>query len=257
VAYLLGSPTSIRCATPLLRALPLARGKDPPDIDVDFAWDERDAIQLAVLEENGAPVRAAMVANARRFSRERGDPRDREGLRASRSRDHERDEAARRILGPGGPGRTARRPPRFKDVDFEPPWPRSAQAVALEGHPRHLSVHSGGVVLVPDALADHVPVEIAPKGVPIVQWEEDQVEDYGLVKMDLLGNRSLAVIRDAVAAVERNTGLAIDERTWNPIDDPETQRLMRDGETIGVFYVESCSMRQLSGRPASATSTIW
>ncbi len=136
--------------------------------------------------------------------------------------------------------------PRFKDVDFEPPWPEIlAQAVALEGKPRHLSVHSGGVVLVPDSLADHVPVEIAPKGVPIVQWEKDQVEDYGLVKMDLLGNRSLAVIRDAVAAVERNTGLAIDERAWNPIEDPETQRLMRDGDTIGVFYVESASMRQL------------
>jgi error-prone DNA polymerase len=81
--------------------------------------------------------------------------------------------------------------------------------------------------------------------VPIVQWEKDQVEDYGLVKMDLLGNRSLAVIRDALAAVERNTGLAIDERTWNPIDDPVTQTLMKEGNTIGVFYVESPSMRQL------------
>src|SRR5262249_52688565 len=130
--------------------------------------------------------------------------------------------------------------------DFEPPWPEIlALATALEGHPRHLAVHSGGVVLVPDALSDHVPVEIAPKGVPIVQWEKDQVEDYGLVKMDLLGNRSLAVIRDALAAVERNTGVAIDERHWSPIDDPETQRLMAEGRTVGVFYVESPSMRQL------------
>ncbi len=100
-------------------------------------------------------------------------------------------------------------------------------------------------MLVPGDLSDHVPVEIAPKGVPIVQWEKDQVEHFGLVKMDLLGNRSLAVIRDAIHAVEKNTGLRIDERTWNPIDDPATQKLMERGDTIGVFYAESPSMRQL------------
>ena len=220
--------------------------KDPPDIDVDFAWDERDAIQLAVLEENGAPVRAAMVANHIGF---RGRGAVHEIAKVYGLPESEIMNVTKRLAGFWGmedPIEQVNRHPRFKDVDFEPPWPEIlAQAIALEGHPRHLGVHSGGVVLVPDALADHVPVQIAPKGVPIVQWEKDQVEDYGLVKMDLLGNRSLAVIRDAIAAVARNTGVRIDERLWNPIDDPETQRLMRDGETIGVFYVESPSMRQL------------
>ncbi len=220
--------------------------KDPPDIDVDFAWDERDAIQLAVLEENGAPVRAAMVANHVGF---RGRGAIHEIAKVYGLPEAEIMNVTKRLAGFWGledPIESLDSHPRFADVDFEPPWPEIlAQAVALEGHPRHLAVHSGGVVLVPDALADHVPVEIAPKGVPIVQWEKDQVEDYGLVKMDLLGNRSLAVIRDAIAAVQRNTGLTIDERAWNPIDDPETQRLMRRGDTIGVFYVESPSMRQL------------
>lgn len=220
--------------------------KDPPDIDVDFAWDERDAIQLAVLEENGAPVRAAMVANHVGF---RAKAAIHEIAKVYGLPEAEIRNVTKRLAGYWGMDDPVERldaRPRFKDVDFEPPWPEIlAQAVALEGKPRHLSVHSGGVVLVPDSLADHVPVEIAPKGVPIVQWEKDQVEDYGLVKMDLLGNRSLAVIRDAVAAIERNTGLAIDERAWNPIEDLETQRLMRDGDTIGVFYVESASMRQL------------
>ena len=220
--------------------------KDPPDIDVDFAWDERDAIQLAVLEENGAPARAAMVSNHVGF---RAKAAIHEIAKVYGLPEAEIRNVTKRLAGYWGmedPVERLDARPRFKDVDFEPPWPEIlAQAVALEGKPRHLSVHSGGVVLVPDSLADHVPVEIAPKGVPIVQWEKDQVEDYGLVKMDLLGNRSLAVIRDAVVAVERNTGLAIDERAWNPIEDPETQRLMRDGDTIGVFYVESASMRQL------------
>jgi error-prone DNA polymerase len=220
--------------------------KDPPDIDVDFAWDERDAIQLAVLEENGAPVRAAMVANHVGF---RAKAAIHEIAKVYGLPEAEIRNVTKRLAGYWGmedPVDRLDARPRFKDVDFEPPWPEIlAQAVALEGKPRHLSVHSGGIVLVPDSLADHVPVEIAPKGVPIVQWEKDQVEDYGLVKMDLLGNRSLAVIRDAVAAVGRNTGLAIDERAWNPTEDAETQRLMREGDTIGVFYVESASMRQL------------
>jgi error-prone DNA polymerase len=220
--------------------------KDPPDIDVDFAWDERDAIQLAVLEENGAPVRAAMVANHVGF---RAKAAIHEIAKVYGLPEAEIRNVTKRLAGYWGmedPVERLDARPRFKDVDLEPPWPEIlAQATALEGKPRHLSVHSGGVVLVPDSLADHVPVEIAPKGVPIVQWEKDQVEDYGLVKMDLLGNRSLAVIRDAIAAVERNTGLAIDERAWNPIEDIETQRLMKDGDTIGVFYVESASMRQL------------
>ena len=220
--------------------------KDPPDIDVDFAWDERDQIQLDVLAENGAPVRAAMVANHVGF---RAKGAVHEIAKVYGLPEAEITNVTKRMSafwGLDDPIERLDGHPRFKDVDFEPPWPEIlAQAVALEGHPRHLSVHSGGVVLVPDALADHVPVEIAPKGVPIVQWEKDQVEDYGLVKMDLLGNRSLAVIRDALAAVARNTGVAIDERGWNPIDDPATQDLMRRGETVGVFYVESPSMRQL------------
>jgi len=220
--------------------------KDPPDIDVDFAWDERDQIQLDVLAENGAPVRAAMVANHVGF-RERGAIH--EIAKVYGLPEAEIVNVTRRLQGHWGqedPIEGMQRRPRFRDVDFEPPWPEIlAQAEALEGHPRHLAVHSGGIVMVPDELANHVPVEIAPKGVPIVQWEKDQTEDFGLVKMDLLGNRSLAVIRDALAAMERNTGHRVDERTWNPIDDAATQRLMATGQTVGVFYAESPSMRQL------------
>ena len=67
--------------------------------------------------------------------------------------------------------------------------------------PRYLSVHPGGVVITPEPIADYVPVERAAKGVPIIQWEKDGAEEAGLVKIDLLGNRSLGVIRDTIAAV--------------------------------------------------------
>ena len=100
-------------------------------------------------------------------------------------------------------------------------------------------------MIVPDRIDHYVPVEPAPKGVPIIQWEKDQAEDAGLIKIDLLGNRSLAVIRDALAAIKENYGLEIDYETWDPISDSGTQDLFRRGETVGVFYAESPSMRQL------------
>jgi error-prone DNA polymerase len=90
-----------------------------------------------------------------------------------------------------------------------------------------------------------VPVQRSAKGINIIQWEKDQTETAGLVKIDLLGNRSLAVIRDALAAIERNTGKAIDYASLNPIDDPAALDLLSRGDTMGVFYVESPAMRQL------------
>jgi error-prone DNA polymerase len=101
------------------------------------------------------------------------------------------------------------------------------------------------VVIDPERIRDRVPVMTAAKGVPIIQWEKDQAEDAGLVKIDLLGNRSLAVIRDALRAVAASTGRVIDYDTWSPLDDPDTQALLARGETLGVFYVESPAMRQL------------
>jgi error-prone DNA polymerase len=118
-------------------------------------------------------------------------------------------------------------------------------AARLQNMPRHLSVHCGGIILTPDAVTRHVPVERSRKGVRIIQWEKDQTENAGLVKIDLLGNRSLAVIRDTLEAVFRNTGQRIDYATFNPLEDPETMEILREGNTMGVFYVESPAMRQL------------
>ena len=67
----------------------------------------------------------------------------------------------------------------------------------------------------------------------------------GLVKIDLLGNRSLAVIRDACAAIRTRGGPDIVFERFQPLDDPKTQDLLARGETLGVFYVESPAMRQL------------
>ncbi|MBW1820310.1 MAG: DNA polymerase III subunit alpha, partial [Deltaproteobacteria bacterium] len=84
----------------------------------------------------------------------------------------------------------------------------------------------------------------APKGVLIIQWEKDAAEDAGLVKIDLLGNRSLGVIRDAIANISES-GIFFNEQNWEPEDDAATQENVAKGNTMGCFYIESPAMRLL------------
>ncbi len=218
---------------------------DPPDIDIDFPWDERDGVFDYVFRKYGNS-RVAMISNHVGFGARAA---VREVAKVYGLPDQEIRAVTQRM---GYFWRvnqledSIKNHPVYKDMDLKPPWPEIVrQAMKLEGYPRHMSVHCGGIVVVPDRIDRYVPVEPAPKGVPIVQWEKDQAEDAGLIKIDLLGNRSLAVIRDALAAVKENYGTDIDYERWDPTGDAKTQDFMRRGDTMGVFYVESPSMRQL------------
>jgi DNA-directed DNA polymerase III PolC len=216
---------------------------DPPDIDVDFPWDERDDILEWVFRRYGRR-RVAMISNHVTFQARAA---VREIAKVYGLTDEEIGRVTKRM-----PWFTSdvieatTKHPVFKDLSFPEPWPEILRlAHRIDGYPRGMSVHCGGIVVVPDAMDRHVPVQPAAKGVDVVQWEKDQSEDAGLVKIDLLGNRSLAVIRDACRAVKHNGGPDIRFETFRPIDDPETQDLIRRGDTVGVFYVESPAMRQL------------
>ena len=218
---------------------------DPPDIDVDFPWDTRDEVFAYVFKKYG-DRNAAMVANhvafqaraaVREIAKVHGLPEGEIKRVTGRMRGLWHSHNAAELV---------KSHPLFKDLKLEPPWPEVlARSLELESIPRYLSVHSGGVVIAPGQLDRRVPLQRAPKGVNIIHWEKDQTEDAGLVKIDLLGNRSLAVIRDALGEVKAHGGPEIPYRKFNPIDDPETQALVGRGETIGVFYVESPPMRLL------------
>jgi error-prone DNA polymerase len=222
---------------------------DPPDIDLDFPWDERPAILEWVFTHYGHR-HAAMVANQntlatraalREIAKVYGLPA-REIGRALNFLQRRADFVD--VM----PGMTV---PRWATevcaaLKLNAPWPEIlCWAVQLQGHFRNLSLHPGGVVLVPDEIRRYVPVERSPSGLPVIQWEKDQTEEAGLVKIDLLGNRSLAVIRDALAAIARNTGRTIDYATWDPTTDPATNELIRRGDTMGCFYIESPATRLL------------
>ena len=131
---------------------------------------------------------------------------------------------------------TLRTLPQLREVDLGGPWPEILRLAArISGAPRHLSVHPGGVVVTPHPVSDYAPVQRTAKGVPILQWDKDHAEEAGLVKIDLLGNRSLGVIRDAVARV-RAGGVDFDELRWQPEDDPATRATLSRGGTTVTFF---------------------
>jgi DNA polymerase-3 subunit alpha/error-prone DNA polymerase len=224
---------------------------DPPDIDVDFAWDERDALLERVFTRYGS--HAAMVCNhvcfqprlaIRETARAWGLPSG-EIARLTKRLPwfyrHDEDDLEEQLSGL----------PTLRDQDFSGPWPDIIRlANRLIGLPRYLSVHPGGVVITPQPVSDYVPVERAAKGVPIIQWEKDGAEQAGLVKIDLLGNRSLGVIRDAVTALRAN-GTTLVEDDWQPEDDEATRAAIGRGETMGCFYIESPAMRLLQRKAGS------
>jgi DNA polymerase III alpha subunit len=119
------------------------------------------------------------------------------------------------------------------------------------GQPDHLSVHPGGLVITPGPLTDHVPVQLAPKGFLITQFDHGDVEAIGLPKIDLLGIRALTVLADAAELVRSFDDPAFDVDAI-PLDDPATGDQLMAGETIGVFQCESTgaqrTLRQLKAR---------
>ena len=217
---------------------------DPPDIDVDFAWDERDQIIDYAFARYGAR-RTAMVANHNTYGA-------RSAIREVAKVFGLTDAEIRRVTERVGYGRRLEGSPEIKGLGFKKPWSEILNAVVqLEDHFNHLSVHCGGLVVVPDEIRRYCPVEISAKGIQILQWEKDSVEDAGLVKIDILGNRSLAVIRDALLLVEKNTGRRMDYAAWDPVDDARTIDIFYRGETFGVFYFESPATRQVLRKVAS------
>jgi len=224
VAYLLG----ITNVCPLALGIPFERflnerRTDFPDLDVDFCWRLRDeVIDYALARWGGG--RSAMVCTHNMFQ-------ERSAFR----------EAAK-ALGLSDEQITRLRP---QDGSLDGRFGRAGSlARGLVGLLHNLSVHPGGIVIAPRGIDRHSPVQPSLKGVRITQYDKDGVEDIGLVKLDLLGNRSLSTIRCACDLIAANRGQVVDiERL--PARDGATARLLRSADTVGCNQIESPAMRHL------------
>src|ERR1700709_736572 len=117
----------------------------------------------------------------------------------------------------------------------------------LDGLPRHIALHPCGMLLSDLTLLDRTPVEASYLGFPMSQFDKDDVEDLGLLKLDLLGIRMQSAISHAIAEVARVDG---DEVDIDSIDraDPATFALVQSTRTLGCFQIESPGQRELVGK---------
>ncbi|MEI2764247.1 MAG: PHP domain-containing protein [Dermatophilaceae bacterium] len=120
----------------------------------------------------------------------------------------------------------------------------------LDGLPRHIAVHPCGVILSNTALLDRTPVEASWLGFPMSQFDKDDVETLGLLKLDVLGIRMQSAMAHAVEQVRRVDGIPVDldDPAQVPLDDEATFRMIRTTHTLGCFQIESPGQRELIGK---------
>lgn len=118
-------------------------------------------------------------------------------------------------------------------------------AKKIEGCARHIGVHAAGVLISPDPLVEHVPLQYDPKGEGKIITQFDMhaagEDGIGLLKFDFLGIRNLAILADAVQLVERLKGIKVDIENI-PLDDPKTFSMLARGETVGLFQLNGSGM---------------
>lgn len=113
----------------------------------------------------------------------------------------------------------------------------------IEGLPRNTSIHAAGVVIAKEPLTNHVPVWIS-EGTLVTEFDKDDVEALGLLKMDFLGLRTLSIIEDALKNIRTSHGIDIDIDNI-PLEDDLTAQMLCDGDTGAVFQMESAGMTNL------------
>jgi error-prone DNA polymerase len=118
---------------------------------------------------------------------------------------------------------------------------------AIDGFPKHLSVHLGGLLIGDNRLSELVPLEWSSGGDIISQYDKDDIERLGIVKMDILALPTMTVIEDAVGSIKRHHNIDVDIDTV-PRDDPEAFAMLRGARTIGLFQLESPAQREMAGR---------
>jgi len=232
---------------------------DLPDIDLDFCWRRRDELIEAVYEHFGRD-HVAMIATYntcgprsayQEAAKVLGLPPKEAVRRSKRLPWHARLglDLAEVVAETPGFWREGQREGAGSEHDSQHLPPERERlllslAQQLLAAPRHLGVHPGGLVITPQPISRHAPLERSAKGVVVTQYDMHFVEGLGMVKIDLLGNRALSIVHDCVTMLAGHD-VFVPDLQQIPEDDARTARLLSTGGTLGCFQVESPAMRTL------------
>ncbi len=202
--------------------------ENPPDFDIDFSWKDREDVTQYIFDRfpNTALLATYSTFQYRAAVRELGKvfglPKDEIDLLTTGKINFEKlDRLSKLVL---------------------------KYASLIQGLPSHLSVHAGGIVISELPIHQYTATFIPPKGFPTTQFDMVVAEDVGLYKFDILGQRGLAKIKDSLSIVRDNhpTHDLIDIHDIRKFkEDDKIKQLLREGQAIGCFYVESPAMRML------------
>ncbi|MCS7233451.1 MAG: DNA polymerase III subunit alpha [Synergistetes bacterium] len=248
VAYLLG----ITNLNPLQYGLLFERFLNPervspPDIDVDFCDRRRDDIINYVRRKYGEDKVANIITFGTMAAR--GAIRDVGRVLGMPYKDVDR--IAKLVpLGPKVSIEEAlsESPELVKLIKEDPQVARLIDvAKKIEGLPRHASQHAAGVIIAPAPLTEFTPLQRMSDNSIVTQYSMKPLEKLGLLKVDFLGLRTLTMVSDVIESVRKSKGITIDIDKI-PLDDEKTYELLQNGDTTGVFQLESDGMRRLLQR---------
>jgi len=205
--------------------------KSPPDFDIDWSWKERDAILEYIFNRYGKEHVAFCGTNVefkyRSIFREVGKvfglPKD------------ELDQLAKN-------------PMKLHDTNSIVKFVQE-YGMMLEKYPNQRSMHSCGILISEEPITNYTPLEMPPKGFPIVLFDMHVAEDIGFEKFDILSQRGIGHIDDSVKLIEKNRGIRVNIRdTAISKNEALANSYLAQGKTIGCFYIESPAMRGLLRR---------
>jgi DNA polymerase-3 subunit alpha len=205
----------------------------PPDFDIDFSWDNRDAIYEYLFSKHGTDHVCLLGTHVtyqgksiiRELAKVFGLPKEEiDDLVEGRKREMVRDHIAQKVLA-------------------------YAEYIVKKELPANISIHAGGVLITEKSIYHYTATQFPPKSLPVSQFEMHAAEDFGIYKFDILSQRGLGHIKETVKHVKRNKGVDIDVYQFKKFkDDEKIKDLMRHSKAMGCFYVESPATRMLLGK---------
>ncbi len=198
-----------------------------PDFDIDFSWTDRDELTRYIFERFGYE-RTALLGAYSTFQHD----------------------AVIRELGKVF-GLPAQEIDKLQSVKNPKDTDHMGQLIlkysqVIHGLPSHLSIHSSGILISEEPISNYSATILPPKGYPTTQFSMLEAEDIGLFKFDILSQRGLGKIKDAVQLIAENRGVNVDVHNIPLLKkNPAIKDLLRTGKCIGCFYVESPAMRML------------
>jgi len=205
----------------------------PPDFDIDFSWDNRDAIYEYLFNKYGSQhvclLGTHVTYQRRSVIRELGKvfglPKEEIEAFAENPYEQSRLDATTRLIG------------------------IYAEYIISKKLPSNISIHAGGVIITEAPIYVYTATDTPPKGLPVSHFEMHNAEDFGIYKFDILSQRGLGHIKESIRHVLRNQGIAVDINRFDEFkDDARIKTLMRTSRAMGCFYVESPAMRMLLGK---------